>query len=67
MRTDKFLEAVNMLKELKEKYTPMAMLTVIENCMEKITHAYQNISSGKFNYTQSKINIQFLIYFDFRK
>ncbi|XP_037808197.1 alsin homolog [Lucilia sericata] len=46
VNTDTFLEAIKMLKELKEKYTPMAMLTVIENCMEKITLAYQTISSA---------------------
>lgn len=45
--TDIFSAAINMLKELKEKYTPMAMLTVIENCMEKITDAYQTISNSE--------------------
>ncbi|XP_075155254.1 amyotrophic lateral sclerosis 2 [Haematobia irritans] len=44
IKTPQFSEAVQMLNELKEKYSPMAMLTVIENCMEKLTHAYQQIS-----------------------
>ncbi|XP_013104968.1 alsin homolog [Stomoxys calcitrans] len=44
IKTPQFAEAVKRLNELKEKYSPMAMLTVIENCMEQLTHAYQQIS-----------------------
>lgn len=46
IKTEQFVEAIEMLNKLKEKYSPIAMLTVIENCMEKLTQAYRTISRG---------------------
>lgn len=42
-----YAEAIQTLKQLKEKYSPKAMLTVIERCIQQITDAHKSIASGK--------------------
>ncbi|XP_053954375.1 alsin homolog isoform X1 [Anastrepha ludens] len=41
-----YAEAIQTLKQLKEKYSPKAMLTVIESCIQKITDAHNAIASA---------------------
>ncbi|XP_073813612.1 amyotrophic lateral sclerosis 2 [Musca autumnalis] len=49
IKAKQFAEAIEMLNKLKEKYSPIAMLTVIENCMEKLTQAHKAISRDTKN------------------
>ncbi|XP_036346682.1 alsin homolog isoform X2 [Rhagoletis pomonella] len=41
-----YAEAIQTLKQLKEKYSPKAMLTVIERCIQQITDAHKTIASA---------------------
>ncbi|XP_011202952.2 alsin homolog [Bactrocera dorsalis] len=40
-----YADAIQTLKQLKEKYSPKAMLTVIERCIQQITDAHKAIAS----------------------
>ena len=48
MADDNFLEATETLKQLQEKYSPKAMLNVIEKCMRQITEAHKKVKSGQY-------------------
>ncbi|XP_067645813.1 alsin homolog [Eurosta solidaginis] len=39
-----YAEAIQTLKQLKEKYSPKEMLTVIEHCIQQITDAHKTIA-----------------------
>ncbi|XP_061401288.1 alsin homolog [Musca vetustissima] len=49
IKTEQFADAIDMLHKLKEKYSPIAMLNVIENCMERLTQAHKVISRDNQN------------------
>jgi len=47
MLDPKFVESVQTLKELQEKFSPQDMLTVIQRSTQLLTEAYEHAMAGE--------------------